>query len=295
MEIDNPGLRIKPEMFVKGRISSAIAADAEEILVPKSAVLWTGKRAVVYVKVREREYPTFLYREIVLGPEAGDFYVVSEGLDEGEEIAVNGVFKIDAAAQLGGLKSMMNPVGGRASTGHDHGSMGAIGRTDPSAVPSMDKESEGYRVPEAFKRQLENVYAGYLRMKDAFVASDAEQVAKMARTMKEALEDVDMELLDEEAHMEWMDQLKVLNSEADRISGISDIEEQRTLFASFNNAFYRSLKSFGLRHGTVYYQYCPMASGDQGAYWFSDIKEIKNPYFGEDMLGCGKTRETLEF
>ncbi len=124
VELKNPKLEVKPEMFTRGIIHSKIAASESQILIPKTALLWTGKRAVVYVKVPNRENPSFVYREIVLGPEAGNFYVVSEGLQEGEEIAVNGVFKIDAAAQLQGLPSMMNPGAGVASTGHNHGEKG---------------------------------------------------------------------------------------------------------------------------------------------------------------------------
>ena len=56
-----------------------------------------------------------------------------------------------------------------------------------------------------------------------------------------------------------------------------------------------SLKTFGIDTGTVYYQYCPMANGDKGAYWLSTIKEIKNPYFGDAMLSCGETKDTLNF
>ncbi|MCU4173977.1 efflux RND transporter periplasmic adaptor subunit [Carboxylicivirga sp. N1Y90] len=107
-EINNKDFRLKPEMFTNGVLESKIAEGQKAVLIPKTAVLWTGKRAVVYTKVEERESPTFLYREIVLGPEAGAFYVVKEGLEPGEEIATNGVFKIDAAAQLIGLPSMMN-------------------------------------------------------------------------------------------------------------------------------------------------------------------------------------------
>lgn len=107
-EINNKELRLKPEMFTNGVLTSKIANGQKAVIIPKSAVLWTGKRAVVYTKVQERESPTFLYREIILGPEAGAFYVVKEGLEPGEEIATNGVFKIDAAAQLVGLPSMMN-------------------------------------------------------------------------------------------------------------------------------------------------------------------------------------------
>ncbi len=109
IELNNPRLEIKPEMFVNGSIQSKIAANSEDVLIPKSSVLWTGKKAVVYVKKTNAKNPTFNYREIVLGPEAGNFYVVASGLNAGEEIATNGVFKIDAASQLQGLPSMMNP------------------------------------------------------------------------------------------------------------------------------------------------------------------------------------------
>jgi len=119
-EVPNSKKELKPEMFAKGILKSEIAANTNTLIIPKSAVLWTGKRSVVYVKVPDRETPSFLYREVVLGPEAGNFYVIHEGLNEGEEIAVNGVFKIDASAQLAGKTSMMNPEGEKVSSGHDH-------------------------------------------------------------------------------------------------------------------------------------------------------------------------------
>jgi len=121
--VNNPAQELKPEMFVNGIVVSGKATKSDELLIPKSAVLWTGKRSVVYVKVPEAENPTFSFRQITLGPETGNFYVVNEGLAEGEEIAVNGVFKIDAAAQLQGVSSMMNPEGGATSTGHNHAGM----------------------------------------------------------------------------------------------------------------------------------------------------------------------------
>jgi len=85
-----------------------------------------------------------------------------------------------------------------------------------------------------------------------------------------------------------------LESAVNAINKSDDIEKQRREFARFNLAFYKSLKMFGLDNETAYYQYCPMANRDKGAYWLSEIKEIRNPYFGEDMLGCGETRETLK-
>jgi Cu(I)/Ag(I) efflux system membrane fusion protein len=89
--------------------------------------MWTGPRSIVYVSVPDRKNPTFIYREIELGAEAGDEYVVNSGLQEGEEIAVNGVFKIDAAAQLAGKTSMMSPPAGSQHSMHDHqGSSGEM-------------------------------------------------------------------------------------------------------------------------------------------------------------------------
>lgn len=117
VEMDNSNMDFKPEMFVNGVLQSKIAASSDKLLIPKTSILWTGKRAVVYVKVPKREMTSFIYREITLGAAAGNFYIVADGLHEGEEIASNGVFQIDASAQLQGKPSMMNPEGGDSGAG----------------------------------------------------------------------------------------------------------------------------------------------------------------------------------
>jgi len=296
VELNNAKREAKPEMFTTGILESKIAGSGNEILIPKTALLWTGKRAVVYVKVQDRENPSFRYREIVLGPEAGNFYVVKEGLDEGEEIAVNGVFKIDAASQLQGLQSMMNPEGGDSGAGKMPGmDMGSGNQSGSKTVqPSKDRTVEPVETDPAFKEQLTVVYETYLKMKNAFVATDAKKVSQEAQKVEKSIQSVKMELLKGDAHMAWMDQLKTLNSSINTIAKSSDIEKQRLEFARFNLAFYKSLKMFGLVNDTAYYQYCPMANGDKGAYWFSETDEIRNPYFGDMMLSCGETRETIK-
>ena len=112
-EMINPDNLLKPEMFVHGIIKAKLPNVANALIIPKSSVLWTGKKAIVYLKLKEKEKPTFEYREITLGEDAGSFYVVKEGLKEGDEIVTNGVFKIDGAAQLAGKQSMMNPESGK--------------------------------------------------------------------------------------------------------------------------------------------------------------------------------------
>ena len=295
IELPNAGLKLKPEMFASGVLHSKMAESSYNLLIPKSSILWTGKRAVVYVKVQDRESPSFLYREITLGPEAGNFYLVADGLIEGEEIAVNGVFKIDAAAQLEGKPSMMNPGGGKVSLGHDHGSMVSGEAKVDSEHEDMDMGNKALAVKTEFVKQLQSMYDSYILMKNAFVASDAKTVRESAAKVKSSLQDIDMGLLEGEAHMLWMKQVNILESEITVMSSGTNISTQRIAFAAFNDAFYISLKAFGLHHGTVYYQYCPMANGDKGAFWLSNIENIENPYFGDDMLKCGETRETLDF
>jgi len=120
VETGNQSGSLKPEMFVTGIVSTTLSEFSNIIVIPKSAVLWTGKRSIVYVKQAESDEPVFKMREIELGPALGESYVIISGLTEGEEIVTNGTFSVDAAAQLAGKPSMMNPTGGLSATGHDH-------------------------------------------------------------------------------------------------------------------------------------------------------------------------------
>jgi len=88
------------------------------LIIPASAPLITGKRAVVYVQLRDKEKPTYEGREVVLGPRAGDYYIVKSGLDEGEIVVTKGNFKIDSALQIRAKPSMMNPKPEKAPMRH---------------------------------------------------------------------------------------------------------------------------------------------------------------------------------
>jgi Cu(I)/Ag(I) efflux system membrane fusion protein len=116
VETENHSGKLKPEMFATGIVSSTLSEFSEDVIIPKSAVLWTGKRSVVYVKQSGSEEPVFKMREVELGPMLGESYVITSGLSEGEEIVTSGTFSIDAAAQLEGKPSMMNPMGGKTSS-----------------------------------------------------------------------------------------------------------------------------------------------------------------------------------
>lgn len=115
VETANPDNLLKPEMYANAVVRSALKSTGEAIIIPKSAVLWTGKRSIVYIK-QAGDMPVFKLREIELGPSLGEAYVILSGLSEGEEIVTNGTFSIDASAQLEGKRSMMNNP--QAPAGH---------------------------------------------------------------------------------------------------------------------------------------------------------------------------------
>ena len=128
VEADNRSGRLKPEMFATGIVQSVLSGYGDELVIPQSAVLWTGVRSVVYVKQPGgSDGPVFRMREVTLGPSLGDGWVVKAGLTDGEEIVTNGTFSVDAAAQLEGKPSMMNREGGSQAAVHDHSKMTAGG------------------------------------------------------------------------------------------------------------------------------------------------------------------------
>ena len=125
------------------------------LVIPASAALITGTRAVVYVQVPGAEKPTYEGREIVLGPRAGDYYIVKSGLGEGEIVVTNGNFKIDSALQIQAKPSMMNPEGA-AVPGHHHG-------TDSKAEVLSDKIGKQTTCPVmglAINKEIFTVYKG---------------------------------------------------------------------------------------------------------------------------------------
>jgi Cu(I)/Ag(I) efflux system membrane fusion protein len=115
------------------------------LVIPATAPLLTGKRAVVYVRVPGQDQPTFEGREVVLGPRVGKYYIVRDGLREGERVVTNGAFKIDSALQIMAKPSMMSPDGGAPVSGHAHHGGDARDTHKPqTSVSDGDNSMEGH-------------------------------------------------------------------------------------------------------------------------------------------------------
>ena len=275
-EVSNPNGLLKPEMLVYGNLQNKTKSGVA-LTVPKSAILWTGTRSVVYIKVQNTAVPSFRFREVELGERLGGQYVVQSGLESGEEVVTYGNFAIDAAAQLNNQASMMNKD--VLLKGSDH----------QEHLPDYTDQT-----PIAFKQQLADLLGQYLSLKEAFVNSDVEQAATAAAKVGTALNGVDMSLLSGEAHMYWMEQLQALQAHSDKISQLAAIETQREQFDFLSQALIKTLKVFGVAEGTFYVQHCPMAFDNKGADWISKEETIRNPFFGEQMLSCGSVEIIID-
>ena len=264
-ELKNKDNEFKPGMFIEGTIDGVLN-NTEVLTIPTSAVLWTGKRSVVYLKTKPNE-PIFEMKEVILGKQIGESYQILKGLKNGDAVVINGTFTIDAAAQLQGKKSMMK---------HDK------------------MLTEDFEVSSIFKLQLQNSYDMYLNLKDALIKTDALLAQKEAQQLLETLKKIDMKLLaNKNAHKQWMELSSTLNSNTKKITTSTDIVEQRKQFKIVSEHLISAVLSFGINE-TTYKQYCPMADSDKGAYWLSKEKQVLNPYFGDMMLKCGEVKDIIK-
>ena len=274
----NRGNQLKPGMLLSGIINAtpSLSPSLEKIVVPSSAVLWTGKTSVVYVKQQDTEVPSFQYREVVIGDQSGGMISILDGLNNGEEIVTNGAFAIDAAAQLNNNNSMMNR------------NVSIKKEAKRDIIPDFTENT-----PQEFKEQLDEVAEIYIDLKDALVNTDPTVASSVAKKLGEQLGNVDMSLVKDEAHMYWMEQLGVMEQHGEMIVTSTEVEYQRKQFEFVSKAVIASVQSFGTSGKTYFVQFCPMAFNNKGADWLSSEEQIKNPYFGDKMMKCGSVKRRL--
>lgn len=122
-------------------------------------------------------------------------------------------------------------------------------------------------------------YTRYLTLKNALVASNADQAKKAGKALSETLQNID--------GCENTSRLAL------DISNSSDIKKQRKDFTTLSADLIALMKHTEISSGSVFVQYCPMANDGDGGYWLASDKEIRNPYYGNEMLNCGEVKEEL--
>jgi Cu(I)/Ag(I) efflux system membrane fusion protein len=293
VEIANQGGTWRPDMLVTGQIRSDALSSNEVIVIPATAVLWTGPRSIVYVSVPDAEVPTFESREVLLGERTGDFWIIRSGLSEGEAVVTNGAFKIDAEFQLRDKFSMMNrePGSGATAQGHQHGALqsapsttrqGDVIRLDGNVMTSQRAFSN-----DAFRNKLDEILAAYFDGKDALIESNPELSGNHATKLYQQIESARFQSLGGDASGIWLAYRDDLLKEVDIWRKTRELTIQRNQLHKSSTILYEVAQRFGVKN-LVYQQYCPMAFNDEGATWLSSSEEIQNPYLPDTMLGCGE-------
>ena len=141
--------------------------------------------------------------------------------------------------------------------------------------------------------QLKTIFESYFALKDALVKSDGKLVSTLAKDVLANINSVKMEKLSSEEHTVWMKVMSSLKSNTEKIAATTSIEKQRVVFMDLSANFYDLLK-VSKQDYSIYYQNCPMYNDGKGANWLSKENAVKNPYYGSQMLTCGKTVETIK-
>lgn len=233
------------------------------LVVPRSATLVTGERAILYVEVPGAERPTYEGREVALGPTAGDDVIVLGGLDEGERVVVRGAFRVDSAMQIVAKPSMMSlGVERRAASG-----------------PEV----------ELFAASLTPVYEAAVALQEALADDDEARARAAFDALGATLDGPAATGLAAAERVVWNEEHERLEAAVRRAQRAGDIAAVRVAFEGVSEAVLELGFAFGSDVALVEV-HCPMAFDDRGASWLQRGDVVANPYFGASMLRCGELR-----
>ena len=290
LDVGNEDGRLKPGMFARGAVMVEVAGVAGDdgdapLVIPRSAPLLTGRRAVVYVKLPATERPSYEGRQVTLGPRAGEHYVVVEGLEEGERVVTRGAFKLDSELQIRGRPSMMargerfgEPVDETPRVPHDHAA---------HAVDARD-------VDASFATWAAEAFEQYLALVAALAEDDLDAARSAVAAYHDHLLAVDVEPLDEAQREAWRALDAELHAALHAMADGDDIEALREHLEHLSDYTALVVSAFAGEHvASAYWLHCPMAFDNRGADWLQADDEVANPYFGASMLRCGEVTGDL--
>jgi hypothetical protein len=149
---------------------------------------------------------------------------------------------------------------------HDHHAASNADQTSKSSAKFKDAK-------------LGSAYEMYIKLKDALVASNAEEAKAIATDLQKSLKEIKAP--------------KAATEAVEKIRNATNLKEQRLKFSFLSNEMTALVKGGKLSVGELYLEYCPMANNNTGAYWLSNERKIKNPFFGSMMLECGSVKEII--
>jgi Cu(I)/Ag(I) efflux system membrane fusion protein len=241
--------------------------------VPATAVLLTGRRAVVYVEKEQDDGPVYEGRVVELGSRAGDWYVVLSGLHDGERVVTRGALMIDSAMQIQARPSMMQPP-----------------KEEVKAPETESRAAAG----AAYHRLALPVVSAYLKLTETLAADNAAEAREAAKALRNAAGKAKPDGLTGEHADHFESRMRAIIDATPEDAAIG-IEPLRLKLPAITSAVENYLRAFGHEGaGEIYRVYCPMALKNQGAYWLQPQPAIRNAYFGASMLRCGEVKARID-
>ncbi len=271
--VKNKDRRLRPGMFVQADVKSLSTDGAlPPLIIPSSAPLFTGRRAIVFVEEPGADRPTYTARTIRLGPKTGDIYPVVAGLAEGERVVTKGAFTLDADLQIRGGNSMMTAPDDSALEGEDN------------VIHMTAKE----------RRKLVPVLDAYLEVQKMLAADDFEKAKAAAKKLANQSGKSKIAGPATAAKF-WKKHGAELREHAGHLATSGTMEEARGVFETVSRHIIHLLERLGNPlDSPVRLAFCPMAMGSKGAKWVQRGEVVDNSYFGDLMRTCGEIQSTIE-
>lgn len=249
----------------------------DPLVIPTTAPLLTGKRALVYIEKEGTKRPTYVGREVLLGPRTGDFYVVLSGLKEGDRVVSHGAFRLDSELQLQARPSMMSASSETSVTDH------TLGRAFTGPY---------WRTSRTVRQHLSVLFTLYFKLRK-MLAKDRPQKAQ--KLYAEIFRFAQKRKRLRQPHQVRWEKIRVrLFALAQKGSRAQTLKLQRMFFEGLSALVIFADDRWG--HAGMkphYVAYCPMAFNNRGAYWLQQSKQIDNAYFGAKMLRCGEIKRSI--
>lgn len=166
--------------------------------------------------------------------------------------------------------------------------------TEQTSAPVTETIPSDNSTENAEQGNFSELFSHYQHLTFALSSDNDKEAANASKGMLEALSKIKSDGFSAEDKTTYEDIAADIKEHAEHISdNVGNIAHQREHLVMLSKDFYDIAKTFGTDK-PLYKVFCPMYDDNKGAYWLSDSKEIKNPYYGEDMLTCGEVQEELK-
>ncbi|WP_276501655.1 DUF3347 domain-containing protein [Terrimonas pollutisoli] len=181
--------------------------------------------------------------------------------------------------------------------GHDTSNMSKDTAQQPATTDNKDVKAVAVtytNIDAKAASSIKEIIDHYLHIKNALANDNGKEAAKGGAAMEKAISRLDKSLLTAEQKAAYDVNEEEMKEHAEHISENGDkISHQRSHFVMMSEVVYDLVKNFGGGR-PLYHDHCPMARDNKGAMWISETKEVKNPYFGAEMLTCGSVEEVIQ-